>query len=504
MTVSMHSGAPDTSIFNTHWDKLNWKRIEKNVYRLQMRIAKAVINKQYGKVKSLQWLLVHSVDAKLLAVKRVTTTEGRKTAGVDGVKWTTSKEKYQAALGLKVRGYKAKPLRRIYIPKKNGKKRPLSIPTMKDRAMQTLYLLSLEPISETTGDLNSYGFRPKRSTHDAIQQCFSALGMDNRAQWILDADIQSCFDEISHQWLRENIMIDKRVLNQWLNSGFIEGNHLYETIRGTPQGGPISPMLANLVLDGLENAIHSACKKTDKVNFVRFADDFIVTAKTPDILNNNIIPVINQFLECRGLSLSKEKTRIVHIEEGFDFLGFNLRKYNGIYLTKPSKDSISSVKKKIKETVQNAYGWSGADLISTLNPIIRGWANYNKRIVAKAAFADLDYFIFQVTFYWTMRKFNRHKRYQAVDRYFRSRSIFRRWIFSDVIKTKEGKKYVCINKMMDTKIQRHIKIKSSANPFLPEYKEYFDNREKRIKDTAIIQWKRNKRINVITDENCWV
>ena len=238
----------------------------------------------------MQWLIVHSVDAKLLAVKRVTTTEGRKTEGLNG-------QQYQAARGLKVRGYKAKPLRRIYIPKKNGKKRPLSIPTMKDRAMQTLYLLSLEPISETTGDLNSYGFRPKRSTHDAIQQCFSALGMDNRAQWILDADIQSCFDEISHQWLRENIMIDKRVLNQWLNSGFIEGNHLYETIRGRPQGGPISPMLANLVLDGLENAIHSACKKTDKVNFVRFADDFIVTAKTPDILNNNIIPVINQFLE---------------------------------------------------------------------------------------------------------------------------------------------------------------------------------------------------------------
>lgn len=466
-----------------------------------MRIAKAVCNKQYGRVKSLQWLLVNSVHAKLLAVKRVTTAKGSRTPGIDGVIWTNTEEKYQAALNLKARGYQAKPLRRIYIPKKNGKKRPLSIPTMMDRAMQALYLLALEPIGETTGDLNSYGFRPKRSTHDAIYQCYTALAPRDRAQWILDADIKSCFDEISHGWLKENIVMDKRVLNQWLQAGYMEDNNLFETVRGTPQGGPASPILANMVLDGLEKEIHANCKSNDKVNFVRFADDFIVTAKSPDILKEKVIPTITRFLAHRGLSLSEEKTKIVHIKEGFDFLGFNIRKYKEKFLIKPSKDSIKSVKAKIKETIQRGYGWSGAELIATLNPIIKGWANYNRRIVAKATFAKLDYYIYQQTVYWTMRKFNRNKRYQAIDRYFRSRNLFRRWIFSDIVKTKDGKrKYVCINKMMDTKIQRHIKIRSAANLYLPENREYFESRQKLIKEICLIQWKLDRKRNVITDE----
>ncbi|KTD54085.1 reverse transcriptase [Legionella sainthelensi] len=316
MTELFDSGAPNTSISTRDWNQLCWNNIEKNVYRLQMRIAKAVCNKQYDKVKSLQWFLVNSVHAKLLAVKRVTTAKVSKTPGIDGVLWTTPDEKYQAVLDLKARGYQAKPLRRIYIPKKNGKKRPLSIPTMKDRAMQALYLLALEPVGETTGDLNSYGFRPKRSTHDAIQQFFCVLASRHKAQWILDADIKACFDEICHGWLKENILIDKRMLEQWLGAGYMEKGNLFKTIQGTPQGGPISPILANMVLDGLENEIHAACKPKDKVNFVRFADDFIVTAKSPEILVEQVIPTINCFLAHRGLSLSQEKTRVVSIEEG--------------------------------------------------------------------------------------------------------------------------------------------------------------------------------------------
>lgn len=174
--------------------------------------------------------------------------------------------------------------------------------------MQALYLLALEPVGETTGDLNSYGFRPKRSTHDAIQQCFCVLASKHKAQWILDADIKACFDEISHEWLMDNILMDKRVLKQWLQAGYMENDNVFETVRGTPQGGPASPILANMVLDGLENAIHAACKSKDKVNFVRFADDFIVTAKSPDILNDKVIPAITQFLMPRGLALSQEKT----------------------------------------------------------------------------------------------------------------------------------------------------------------------------------------------------
>ncbi|HAT1916200.1 MULTISPECIES: group II intron reverse transcriptase/maturase [unclassified Legionella] len=500
MTGPLVSGAPDTFNLNTEWSQLCWHSIEKNVYRLQMRIAKAVRNKQYGKVRSLQWLLVNSASAKRLAVKRVTTAKGSKTPGIDGVVWNTPEEKYEATRSLKVRGYKAQPLRRIYIPKKNGKQRPLSIPTMKDRAMQVLYLLSLDPISEATADLNSYGFRPKRSTHDAIYQCYSTLARKNCAQWILEGDIKACFDEIDHGWLKDNVIIDKRVLTQWLQAGYMDKNQLFETVRGTPQGGPASPLLANLILDGLEKEIHSGCKQGDKVNNIRFADDFVVTAKSPEILKEKVMPIITNFLAQRGLSLSQEKTKIVHIEEGFDFLGFNVRKYKGKFLTKPSKSSIKAIKLKIKETVQRGYGWSGAELIAKLNPIIKGWANYYRRVVSKATYAALDNYIYQKTFYWTMRKFNGHKRVKAMDRYFRNRSVSRRWIFSDVVKTKDGKKNVCICKMMDIKIQRHVKVRSIANPYLPEYKEYFEGRKKWTKQCSFIQWVKDQKLNVIGSE----
>lgn len=490
--------APNTSNLNKDWNQLIWDNIEKNVYKLQMRIAKAVSNNQYGKVKSLQWLLVNSASAKLLAVQRVTTAKGNKTPGTDGVVWTTSEEKYEAASNLKARGYKASPLRRIYIPKKNGKQRPLSIPTLKDRAMQALYLLALEPVGETTADLNSYGFRPKRSTHDAIHQCYLTLARKCGAQWILEGDIKACFDEIDHGWLKNNIITDQRVLTQWLQAGYREKNQLFETVRGTPQGGPISPLLANMVLDGLEKEIHSGCGKGNKINYVRFADDFIVTANSPDILKEKVVPIISNFLAQRGLSLSQEKTKIVHIEEGFDFLGFNVRKYKGKFLTMPSKNSIKSVQTKIKETVKKGYGWKGSELISALNPIIKGWANYHRKVVSKATFSELDNYIYQETFRWTMRKFKGHNRYKAMDRYFRNRSLTRRWIFSDVVKDKEGKKkYVCINKMMDIKIQRHVKIRSNANPYLPEYAKYFEDRAKWSKDCSLIQRNKDKKLNVI-------
>jgi RNA-directed DNA polymerase len=498
MTGNLLPGAPDASISNTKWNQLDWPSIEGNVYRLQMRIAKAVSNKQFGKVKSLQWLLVNSASAKLLAVRRVTTAKGSKTPGMDGVIWTTSEEKSEAARNLKARGYKATPLRRIYIPKKNGKQRPLSIPTLKDRAMQALYLLALEPVGETTADLNSYGFRPKRSTHDAIFQCYITLAGKHRAQWILEGDIKACFDEIDHGWLKNNIKMDQRVLTQWLQAGYMEKNQLFETVRGTPQGGPASPLLANMVLDGLEKEIHSGCGQGNKINYVRFADDFIVTANSPDILKEKVMPIISNFLAQRGLSLSQEKTKIVHIEEGFDFLGFNVRKYKGKFLTTPSKDSIKSVQMKIKETVKKGYGWKGSELISALNPIIKGWANYHRKVVSKATFSELDNYIYQETFRWTMRKFKGHNRYKAMDRYFRNRSLTRRWIFSDVVKDKDGKKkYVCINKMMDIKIQRHVKVRSSANPYLPEYIEYFEDRRKWSKDFSFIQRMKDKQLNVI-------
>lgn len=222
------------------WSLIDWDAMQTYVHRLQMRIAKAYKEERHNKVKTLQWLLTHSFAAKLLAVKRVTSNHGAKTPGVDNVLWRTPQQKMQAALSLKRRGYQSQPLKRIYIPKKQkGKLRPLSIPTMQCRAQQALHLLALEPIAETIADKNAYGFRPYRSTTDATEQCFLALSHRGSAQYILEGDIKSCFDTISHDWLRQNIPMDKVMLNKWLNAGYIEKEKWCATEQGVPQGGTI-------------------------------------------------------------------------------------------------------------------------------------------------------------------------------------------------------------------------------------------------------------------------
>ena len=240
------------------WDAIDWRQAEQQVKRLQMRIAKAVREGRWGKVKALQWLLTHSWSAKLLAVRRVVKNPGHRTPGVDRVVWTTPAQKMRAARSLQRRGYQPQPLRRIYIPKKSGKLRPLSIPVMDDRAMQALHLLALEPVSETLADRNSYGFRPYRSTADAIGQCFTVLAQKQSAQWILEGDIKACFDRISHRWLERHIPVDKAILKKWLAAGYIEKEVFYSTKAGTPQGGIASPAIANMALDGLEQAVLKA------------------------------------------------------------------------------------------------------------------------------------------------------------------------------------------------------------------------------------------------------
>ncbi|MBD3341115.1 MAG: group II intron reverse transcriptase/maturase, partial [Candidatus Lokiarchaeota archaeon] len=223
------------------WRSIDWSKARREVRRLQMRIAKAVKARQYGRVKALQWILAHSFYARALAVKRVTSNKGKKTPGIDGVIWSTAKDKIKAIYRLKRHGYKAQPLRRTYIPKKNGKKRPLSIPTMFDRAMQALYKLALAPVAETTADRNSYGFREGRSCADAVSAGFNALSKPNSATWVMEGDISGCFDNISKSWLMNNIPIDNRMLAQWLNAGYVENGFTFPTRKGTPQGGIISP-----------------------------------------------------------------------------------------------------------------------------------------------------------------------------------------------------------------------------------------------------------------------
>ena len=460
-----------TPYLGNHWKAINWQQVQTEVRRLQMRIAEAVKEKKSNKVKSLQWLLTHSFSAKLLAVKRVTSRKGARTPGIDGAIWNTPAKKMRGVISLKRHGYKAMPLRRKLIPKRNGKMRPLGIPTLKDRTMQALYLLALEPLSETLADPNSYGFRLYRACRDAIGQCFCALGKKSSSKWILDADIKACFDWISHDWLLGNILIDKHVLIQWLKCGFIQHSKLFPTKSGTPQGGVISPTLANMTLDGLEIAIKAVSTRKDKVNFVRYADDFIVTASSKEHLEKVIVPVIKAFLSQRGLTISDEKTRIVHIEQGFDFLGQNIRKYRNKLIIKPAKDNITSFKDKVKSIIKKGRGWKAAALINKLNPVVRGWANYHRNIQAAKTFSDMQEIIKHSLFNWAKRSNSNKTPKWSINRFF---GLSNKGRFSCYEVDRQGKPqmlellYPC-----DIPLVRYIKIKGQSNPFNSDYTDYF-------------------------------
>jgi len=457
------------------WKNIDWKKAENFVNRLQIRIVKA---KQLGKknlIKRLQYLLVNSFYAKIIAIRKVTTNKGKKTAGIDGIIWETPKEKYNAIKALEIKGYKAKPTRRIHIKKANGKLRPLSIPTMTDRAMQTLYLLALQPIEETTADENSYGFRMYRSCHDAMEKIFSVLAGKKSAEWILEGDIRGCFDNISHEWIEKNIPIEKKILKQFIKAGYMYKKKMFPTTRGAIQGGAISPTIANMVLDGLEEEIHNRInvgkrvkvlvRREHKINYVRFADDFVVTGKSEKTLEQ-VKDVIQEFLMKRGLELSEEKTKITHIEEGFDFLGWSFKKYNQKLIIKPSEKSIKSITNKLSETIKQSKGVSQKNLIVRLNPIIAGWSNYHQPVCAKEIFASIDNRLFKMLIRWINRKHNNKNKAWKKRKYWSSAGN-RNWIF-----TSEGKE---LRKFADIPIVRHRKIAKGKNPYLD--KEYFITRK---------------------------
>jgi RNA-directed DNA polymerase len=459
-----------------HWDSINWSLVTHNVKRLQARIVKATQEGRWGKVKALQRLLTHSFSGKALAVKRVTENQGKRTPGVDQQIWDTPEQKAQAVDQLHRRGYQPLPLRRVYIPKDQNRLRPLSIPAMKDRAMQALYLEGLDPIAETTADPNSYGFRKERSTADAIGQCFIALARRTSAQWILKCDIKSCFDRISHSWLLENIPMDKDILAKWLKAGFMDKNVLYPTETGTPQGGVISPGLMNYTLNGLERELREKFDKTQRVHCIRFADDIIATGKTRELLETEVKPLIEDFLQIRGLELSTEKTRIVHIEEGVDFLGQNIRKYDGKLLIKPSKKSVKTLLEKVREIITTNKQAKAGDLVRQLNPIIRGWANYHQHVVSKETFTDIDRVVFQYLWRWAKRRHPGKPLRWIKDKYF---TIVRgdRWVFYGTIEGKDGTAQVVhLLKASGVPIKRHTKIKGEANPYDPAWEEYFERR----------------------------
>jgi RNA-directed DNA polymerase len=456
------------------WKAIDWPKVRRAVRRLQLRIAKAIRAGRSGKAKALSWRLTHSRSAKLLAVKRVTENKGAKTPGVDNVVWRTDRQKYAAVQNLKRRGYRPLPLRRHYLLKKNGKKRPLSIPVMRCRALQALHALALKPMAETVGDRNSYGFREGRSCADAIGQCFCALAKSYAPVWVLEGDIQSGFDRISHPWLLAHIPMDRRMLRLWLEAGYWEKGRLFPTREGTPQGGIISPLLANLTLDGMEQAIRSRIKvRRDQVNFIRHADDFIVTARAKETLEQMVKPAVVAFLAERGLELSEQKTTLTHIQAGFNFLGPNGRKYRNKLVIKPAKEGLKALVQKTRESIKARQGQTAETLIKLLNPVIRGWANYHRYVCSAEAFGTADRIIRYQRLRWARRTHPR-KSYGWIKRkYFSLGDTFG---FATRLHSRTGQKLLRLYSIARTVLEWHIKVRGEANPYDPIYAEYFERR----------------------------
>ena len=359
------------------WEDIDFKLAEKNVKKLQRRIADAHHNGKPKVVSVLQHKLTHSFYAKALAIKIVTTRKGKYTPGVDGIVWATSRDKFNAIFELNRREYKPEPLRRIYISKSGGKKRPLSIPTMRDRAMQMLYKFALDPIAEDAADKNSYGFRIGRGAKDAVLKCIKELS-DPYNAFVLKADIKSCFDNISHEWLLQNIPMDKFILRRILKCGYISNNIYHPTTKGIPQGGCLSTTVCNLTLDGLEELIKKNAKSS--VSYIRFADDIIVIGAWGFELTNTVKPLINDFLLQRGLRLSPEKTKFSLVNDGFTFLGCEIKRNYKTVEVLPTQKNIDSLNKRVDEIIDE-YKMDSTTCFEKLIRVIGGWCSYYKDIV---------------------------------------------------------------------------------------------------------------------------
>lgn len=483
--ATLAGAAPDPAI---DWHSIPWKKVYRTVRRLQARIVKAVQEGRWHKVKALVYLLTHSFSGRALAILRVISNSGAKTPGVDGILWNTPEAKSEAFCRLRRHGYQPQPLRRVYIPKSNGKQRPLGIPTMRDRAMQALYLLGLDPIAESLADGHSYGFRLERCCADALDQCHKILrgphGRHTRGpDWILEGDIKSCFDRISHGWLTDHIFMDRKVLGKWLKAGYLEKHVLFATTEGTPQGGIISPTLANRALDGLQQRLAERFGKTRsrrkecKVHLVRYADDFIITGTSKVLLECEVQPLVEQFLSERGLELSHEKTRITHIEDGFDFLGQTIRRHrDGKILIKPSRRSIKTFLSRIQETIDGSGGMTAGELIWRLNQQIKGWTMYHRFVVSKRIFAYVDHRIFWKLKRWCHKR-HRQKSWGWIKKKYFQREAGREWVFTGVIRDSKGTRWPI--RLMDAagvRVLRWKKILSGAHPYDPSWEPYLEER----------------------------
>ncbi len=456
----------DAPSLSREWDSIDWNKAEEQVGRMQERISKAYSEGRTSLAKRLSYLLVNSFYAKALAVRRVAEqNKGKHTPGVDKVLWPSAKAKMEAVHELNIGKYRSKPLRRIYIPKKNGKLRPLSIPTMYDRAMQALYALALDPIQEATADPNSYGFRIGRSCQDAESRIHLLMSSSRKPEWVLEGDIKGCFDNFSHQWMMENIPMDKHVLKEFIKAGYVFENQLFPTEKGSPQGGVISPILANMVLNGMERLVKS---QFPKANLTRFADDFVVVVDSPRTAED-VKNILEPFLTERGLELSQEKTLITHIDDGFDFLGWNFRKHavNGKkkLFVRPSRKSLDSIMAVLKEcTSRKTVNTSQDDIIEELNPRIAGWCNYHRSVMSSETFQYLGNYLYHLLAKWAVRKY---KKSRIAKQCWREVGT-RKWVFC----TERNN----LKAPQDVKIRRHKMIRNTTNPYID--RAYLQERQK--------------------------